>query len=101
MTDSPDTVTAALELLRTKGFVAEFAPTSDGMLRCGECGNVMDPAQVEIRHRYRFEGNSNPDDMDIVLALECGCGCRGVFTAAYGADTPAPHAAVLRRLAST
>lgn len=97
---SPDTVTAAVQDLRADGFTADFLPTDDGMLRCGECGNLMDPAEIAIRHRLRFEGDTNPDDRDIVLALECGCGCRGIFTAAYGAHTPAPHAAVLRRLAA-
>ena len=96
---SEETLVEAIARLRSEGYGSDFAATADGRLLCRACDAVCDPASMRIEHRVRFEGNSNPDDEAILLALLCSSGCRGLYSAAFGPDTPPEDAAVLRRLA--
>ena len=93
-----ETMTAAAARLRAQGYRAEFSATEDGRLACRDCGVSEDPAAMAVHEIVRFEGESNPDDEAILVALECSCGIRGLYSAAFGPDTPAEDAAVLRRL---
>ena len=94
-----ETLTDAMTRLRADGYGADFSATDDGQLRCGACDVRRDPEAMTIHETVRFEGDSNPDDESILLAVECYNGCRGLYSAAFGPDTPAADAALLRRLA--
>lgn len=80
----PDTVTEAVELLRSEGYTADFELV-DGVLRAdAECAScAVDDAEVE--RVFRFEGPSDPGDMMIVFAVrDPDSGVRGTLAAAYG-----------------
>ena len=94
-----ETLTEAIDRMRTRGYEVDFASTSDGLLVCLACDAVYDPAVIAIDHTVRFEGDSNPDDEAILLALRGADGCMGLFTAAFGPSVPANDAQVLRLLA--
>ncbi len=94
-----ETLVEAMERLRSVGYVNDFSATADGHLRCDRCRTDHDPRVISIAATLRFEGDSNPDDESILIALECDCGVRGQYTAAFGPDTPAEDALVLRALA--
>ncbi len=93
-----ETLTEAIRRLRAAGYVTDFSASSDGTLVCRACGTSHDAAAIEIRETVRFEGDSNPDDEAILLALRCCDGCLGLYSAAFGPDTPPDDVAVLQRL---
>jgi hypothetical protein len=93
-----ETMTAAVARLRAGGYVSELSATEDGRLLCHSCGVSDDPEVMAVHEIVRFEGESNPDDEAILVALQCTCGQRGLYSAAFGPDTPPEDAAVLRRL---
>ena len=93
-----ETLTDAMIRLRAEGYRNDFSANDDGQLKCGECGLRARPEDMTIHATVRFEGDSNPDDEAILVALECGCGCLGQYSTAFGPDTPAADAEVLRRL---
>ena len=93
-----ETLTDAMTRLRAAGYRIDFSATGDGQLRCGSCGAHQDPETMTVHQTVRFEGDSNPDDEAILFALACACGCSGQYSAAYGPDTPAADAEILRRL---
>ena len=92
-----ETLVGAIARFRAEGFAVDFSATPDGQLTCGDCG-VQDPASMTVHAIVRFEGDSNPDDESILVALESEGGCRGLFTAAFGLDTPVEDAGVLHHL---
>ena len=94
-----ETLVEAMERLRSIGYVNDFSATADGQVRCELCRTDHDPGVISIAATLRFEGDSNPDDESILIALECECGALGQYTAAFGPDTPAEDAVVLRALA--
>jgi len=94
-----ETLTEAMQRLRSKGFVHDLSAAQGGQLRCGTCGSLSDPERVAIAETVRFEGDSNPDDEAILIAILCPSGCLGQFSAAFGPSAPAPDAEVLQRLA--
>lgn len=94
-----DTVTDALEQLRSTGYTTDFYATDEGELACSSCERVMKPIEAKVDDTIRFEGDSNPDDEDIVFALQCVGGCTGTYTAAYGPSAPPNDTKVLRQLA--
>ncbi len=93
-----ETLTDAMIRLRANGYRNDFSATGDGLLECSECGVSAVPEDMSIHHTVRFEGDSNPDDEAILVAVACDCGCLGQYSAAFGPDTPAEDAEVLRRL---
>lgn len=96
-----DTLLDATRRLRAADFDVDFSATVDGLLRCGGCGLDHDPAGMTILEIVRYEGASDPDDQSILLAVRAQCGCRGLYSAAYGADTAMADVEVLHRLAPT
>jgi len=81
---TPDTVTEAIELLRSEGYTAEF-DLHHGSLSTlgGDAVFAADDALVE--RLYRFEGPSDPGDEMIVFGLrDPGSGVRGTLASAYG-----------------
>lgn len=97
-TAAPDTVTEAVDLLRSQGYGADLYARADG-IRCGACGRDHNPASAEIHVVHRFEGTSDPDDEAIVLGLVCpACGTLGTLVAAYGPTADPDVADVVAQL---
>jgi hypothetical protein len=88
----PDTVTEAVELLRSQGYTADFE-LIDGTLRAQpDVRCTVDVAEVE--QLYRFEGPSDPGDEMIVFGLrDPATNTRGTLAAAFGhsADPELAH----------
>jgi hypothetical protein len=93
--DSMSTPSEAIARLQADGFTGNWFATDDQKLRCSECGDDADPAEVTIEHTLRFEGQSDPDDETIVFALSEPGGRKGVYSAPYGAVMPLVDAAVV------
>ena len=71
---------------------------ADHDLECDESGDVLDPVEVQIDHILRFEGQSDPGDMTILFALRTPSGAKGLYAAAFGAETPAEDVDVITRM---
>ena len=84
-----DTVVAALDGLKSKGYTLDFNIAFDKII-CNETGTCLNIDEFEITDVYRFEGATNPDDSDVVYAVQSMDGTiKGSLTSAYGpyADT--------------
>ena len=84
-----DTVTEALNDLKSKGYTINFNIAFDKII-CQKTKICLNPHEFEITETHRFEGDTNPSDEDIVYAVESRDGMmKGVITSAYGmyADT--------------
>ena len=92
----PETVSAALALLASEGYEADFSARSEG-IHCARCGQPHSVEGARVDRIYRFEGNTDPADQAIVLALRCpSCGAKGVLVSGYGPTTdPAEVALIL------
>ncbi len=75
--------TEVLDLLRSRGFTANFVPEADG-LRCQETAELFAPEDCTIVDTVRFEGLTDVSDESIVYAIETRTGCRGVLVDAFG-----------------
>ena len=93
-----DTLADAVRRLQQAGYTGNWYANRDHELECSETGEVLDPSAVEIDHILRFEGQSDPDDMTILFALRTPSGARGLYSAAFGAQTPAEDADVISRM---
>jgi hypothetical protein len=93
--DTMATPSEAIARLQAEGYTGNWFATDDLKLRCSESGEDADPSLVTIDQTLRFEGQSDPDDETIVFALSEPGGRRGVYSAPYGAATPAADAAVI------
>ncbi len=86
---SYDTVTGALNGLRSRGYTLDFNIAFDKIM-CPGNSICLNPHEFEIMEVYRFEGESNPSDEDVVYAIESKDGTvKGVMSSAFGmyADT--------------
>lgn len=96
---APATVTDAVADLRADGYVTDFSVAEGGLLRCGQCQGLHDPAHAQVTHIVRFEGETDPGDEAIVFALTCSeCAMRGTLVSAYGASVGADEATVVNAL---
>jgi hypothetical protein len=93
-----DTVSDAMRRLQADGYTGNWFATADHQFSCTVTGDVIDPATVEIDHILRFEGQSDPDDMTILYALRGPTGAKGLYSAPFGANTPADDAEVIARM---
>ena len=93
-----DTVSDAMRRLQAAGYTGNWYANADGGLECGATGEVADVSELQIDHVLRFEGQSDPGDEMIVFALRAPSGDRGIYSAAFGADTSAEDSAVISRL---
>ena len=81
---TPDTVTEAIELLRSEGYTADFELTDDSLWTAG-AGDLCPVNEAEVERLYRFEGPSDPGDEMIVFGLrDPGSGVRGTLASGYG-----------------
>ena len=96
---SYDTVVAALEGLRSRGYALNFNLAFDQLV-CSENGACLNPNEFEIVEVHRFEGNSDPNDSDVVYAIESKREpvIKGVFTSAYGTYASGISSAMLQKL---
>lgn len=93
-----ETMVEAIDRLRKAGYVLNLSPEAGGMLRCGECSEVVDARSTTVTETVRFEGASNPDDQAILTAVICPSGHMGLFSAAYGPAAASEEEDVLRAL---
>ena len=96
--ESYDTVVAALNGLRVRGYTVNFNIAFDKLI-CSENKTLLNPDEFEIVEFYRFEGNSNPADEDVVYAVESKEGkIKGVVTSAFGLYADTASAEMIRKL---
>ena len=96
--ESYETVTAALNGLRARGFTLDFNIAFDKLM-CNENNICLDPHQFEIVEVYRFEGDSNPSDEDVVYAIESKEGnIKGVVSSAFGLYADTISSAMIQKL---
>jgi hypothetical protein len=96
--DSMDTPTDMTQRLQAEGYTGNLYAGEDGMLRCDEWPEPVDPSTVTVDHRGRFEGQSDPGDELILFAVTTEDGHRGIYSAAFTSETPAEDAAIIRVL---
>jgi len=79
-----DTVTEAINDLRSRGFVIDFNIVFD-KLHCIDDGLCLNPSEFEITEVHRFESDSNPSDEAVVYAVKSKSGnVKGIITASFG-----------------
>ena len=76
-----DTVTAAVNGLKERGYTKDFN-LEENCIVCHE--DRYDPEDFEIVEVYRYEGNSDPADEAVVYAIEGRKGEKGVLVSGYG-----------------
>lgn len=80
----PDTVTDAIEALRSEGYTLDY-DLVDGELRSEPECSVCAVGEAEVERLYRFEGVSDPGDEMIVFGLhDPATGARGTLAAPFG-----------------
>jgi hypothetical protein len=90
-----DTLSDAIRRLQADGYEGNWFANSDHRLECDESGEALDPSVLQIDHMLRFEGQSDPDDMTILFALRTPSGAKGIYSAPFGAQTPAEDSSVI------
>lgn len=96
--ESYDTVVAALNGLKARGYTLNFNLAFDKVI-CAENDNCLNPHEFEIVEVHRFEGNTNPSDQDVVYAIESKDGViKGVMTSAYGMYADGVSADMIQKL---
>ena len=81
--DSMKTLASCMNLLYTKGYVAQFKALEQG-IQSLDTQIVFLPQDVKINNFYRFEGESDPSDNSILYAIETTSGEKGTLTDGYG-----------------
>jgi hypothetical protein len=82
--EAPDTVTDAVEMLRARGYVADFELVGD-RLRSSTGDASCHVAEAVVEHLFRFEGPSDPGDEMVVFGLrDPATGVRGTLASAFG-----------------
>jgi hypothetical protein len=96
---SYDTVTAALDDLKDRGFTRDFN-IAFNKLECSVTQQCLNPEQFEIVEHYRFEGTSDPGDEAVVYAVqEKSGGMKGTLVSAYGAYSDSISEEMIQKLA--
>ena len=91
-----DTVTAAVNGLRERGYTLDF--NQQGI--CLECnGENFHPEDFEIAEVYRFEGPTDPADEAVVYAIESRNGQKGILVDGFGVSADPLSAEMLKKLA--
>ncbi|MBC7535129.1 MAG: phosphoribosylpyrophosphate synthetase [Ferruginibacter sp.] len=79
-----DTVVAALDGLKERGYTLDFNLAFDKLI-CHENSMCLNPLEFEITEVHRFEGDTNPSDEDVVYAVESKDGkIKGSISGAFG-----------------
>lgn len=93
-----DTASDGIRRLQAEGYTGNWYATADGTLRCDEAGEESALDELAVDEVLRFEGQSDPGDEMIVFALRAPSGQRGIYSAAFSADTSAEDSAVIGQL---
>lgn len=93
-----ETLSEAIERLRTSGYHLDLFAEAGAQLRCGACNLVFAADTLTVDEVVRFEGASDPDDEAILFALSAANGHRGTYSAPYGPDATPEDVAVMRSL---
>ena len=91
----------AIARLKQTGYKVDLTALPGARIHCGACNNVADAHEATVDETVRFEGDSNPADEQILLAITLPCTHNGLYSAAFGPDTPADDVEVLRAIADT
>ena len=82
--EAPNTVTDAIEMLRARGYVAEFELVGEH-LTSTQGDASCNVAEAIVEHLYRFEGPSDPGDEMVVFGLRFPArDARGTLVSAFG-----------------
>lgn len=82
--ESSDTLSTALQQLRSRGYTEDFNLRPD-CLYCAARDLRLAPEQFKVDAVFRFEGPSDPADQSILYAISApGLDLRGVLVNAYG-----------------
>lgn len=92
-----DTVTAAIEDLRKRGYTADFNLLFDSI---HAKDTKVHPSDFEITETYRFEGDTDPGDEAVVYAIETTSGIKGVLMYGYGVYSEDMSEDMIRKLGS-
>jgi hypothetical protein len=96
--ESYDTVLAALNGLKKRGYVTDFNIAFDKLI-CNETKVCLNPDEFEITEVYRFEGETNPSDEAVVYAVESKSkDMKGVLVNAYGVYADPISDAMIKKL---
>jgi hypothetical protein len=96
--ESYDTVVAALNGLKKRGYTTDFNISFDKLI-CNETKVCLNPDEFEITEVYRFEGATNPSDQAVVYAVESKSkDMKGVFVNAYGVYADPISDAMIKKL---
>lgn len=90
-----DTVSAAVNGLKKRGFVMDFN-LDENCLVCHE--DKFNPEDFEIVEVYRFEGNTDPADEAVVYAIESNRGHKGILVNGYGPSADPMSAEMAKKL---
>jgi hypothetical protein len=91
-----DTVTAAVNGLRERGYNIDFN-LSGSCLVCPE--GELNAEDFEIVEVHRFEGQSDPADEAVVFGIESKKGLKGILVSAYGPYTDSVSSDMMKKLA--
>lgn len=90
-----DTVTAAINGLRERGFTLDFNQQGN----CLECnGDNFHPEDFEIAEVYRFEGPTDPADEAVVYGIESKKGQKGILVDGFGISSDPLSTEMLKKL---
>ena len=95
--DTYETVTAALDGLKEKGYVEDFNLRSH-CINCTSLNLDLPPSDFVIDEFYRFEGSSNPDDSSIVFAISSKDGIKGTLVDAFGVYADSLNEEMIKKL---
>ena len=90
-----DTVSEALNGLKTRGFDLDFNLYENCLVCHDEKFDVNDFEIVEV---HRFEGNTDPSDEAVVYAIRSVNGLKGVLVNGYGISADAMNSDVIKKL---
>jgi hypothetical protein len=95
MNHSYDTVTAAVNGLKQRGFSLDFN-LQENYIVCRD--DKFNPENFEIVEVYRFEGDSDPADEAVVYGIEAKSGLKGILVSGYGISADAMSGELARKL---
>lgn len=100
-TTAYDTLTAAIEGLRSQGYTEDFN-VAYNCLECRSGSIQLPPDEFQIDGFYRFEGQTDPADESIVYAISSGKhGLKGVLVNGFGISADEMASELLAKLNTT
>ena len=97
-TEKMETLSEAIDRLRSDGYAHDFFAVADGKLRCRQCGHEIDASALTITDVVRFEGESDPEDESVLYGLSFDDTHAGLYSPPYGASATPEDIAVIGAL---